>query len=199
LSPEGSATIASNAHLGTRRETPSTRNNIDRRTPSTYSSRVKLDEASRNWTALGKADALWVVLTDPDKKGNRWQNEESFATGQAGIAKIFNRLQAADVLPATGKALDFGCGVGRLTQALSHLVMRLRRVVSGESGENQLAAQCLHLPEGGLELPPVFNGLAQRGILLLGERHTDGLALPVPNNVKTGLAFGWRGPENRWQ
>jgi hypothetical protein len=46
---------------------------IDPSAFSFYFSRVKLDEASRNWTALGQADPLWVVLTGPEKKGNRWR------------------------------------------------------------------------------------------------------------------------------
>jgi SAM-dependent methyltransferase len=86
---------------------------------SAYSSRVNLDEASRNWTSLGEVDPLWVVLTDPTKKNNRWSEAEFFATGMAEIAGIFQRLQAAGLVPASGRALDFGCGVGRLTQALA--------------------------------------------------------------------------------
>ena len=80
---------------------------------------MNLDEASKNWTALGENDPLWVVLTDPDKKNNRWNEQEFFATGTVQITEIFNRLQSMDISPATGKALDFGCGVGRLTQALA--------------------------------------------------------------------------------
>ncbi len=80
---------------------------------------MKLEEASRNWTALGEDDPLWVVLTDPDKKGNRWNADEFFATGEAAIAEIFQRLQAVGVPRSLDRALDFGCGVGRLTQALA--------------------------------------------------------------------------------
>jgi SAM-dependent methyltransferase len=80
---------------------------------------VNLDEASRNWTALGENDPLWVVLTEPDKKNGGWSEAEFFATGTAQIADIFQQLQAAGLSPASGRALDFGCGVGRLTQALA--------------------------------------------------------------------------------
>lgn len=80
---------------------------------------MKLQDASKNWTALGEDDPLWVVLTDPDKKGNRWNEQEFFATGQAEISTMFDGLKAAGLSPASGRALDFGCGVGRLTQALA--------------------------------------------------------------------------------
>lgn len=80
---------------------------------------MNVDDASRNWTALGDEDPLWVVLTDPAKKGNGWKVDEFFATGQAAIAEIFERLRGAGAMPPLGRALDFGCGVGRLTQALA--------------------------------------------------------------------------------
>jgi 2-polyprenyl-3-methyl-5-hydroxy-6-metoxy-1,4-benzoquinol methylase len=84
-----------------------------------YATAVNLEETRKNWTALGEHDAMWVVLTDPAKKGNRWTPEDFFATGQREVADIFARLQQAGVLPATGHALDFGCGLGRLSQALA--------------------------------------------------------------------------------
>lgn len=62
---------------------------------------------------------MWVVLTDPDKKNNRWTEEEFFATGKQQVADIFKHLESAGAPPPSGKALDFGCGVGRLTQALA--------------------------------------------------------------------------------
>jgi SAM-dependent methyltransferase len=80
---------------------------------------MNMDEASSNWTKLGKDDPMWVVLTDPDKKGNRWDAKEFFATGESAIAMIFDRMQGAGLVPSPGRALDFGCGVGRLTQALA--------------------------------------------------------------------------------
>src|SRR5579859_5997976 len=83
------------------------------------SSNVNVQDASKNWTALGEDDPLWVVLTDPAKKGNRWKEEEFFATGQTEIAAMFERLNGLGLAPGSGKALDFGCGVGRLTQALA--------------------------------------------------------------------------------
>ncbi len=62
---------------------------------------------------------MWVVLTEPDKKGNRWKREDFFATGQREIADVFGKLQKAGVTPLPGRVLDFGCGLGRLSQALA--------------------------------------------------------------------------------
>ena len=80
---------------------------------------MNIEEASKNWTMLGDDDPLWVVLTDPTKKGNLWKEEEFFATGTEEIDQMFGRLRAAGLSPAQGRALDFGCGAGRLTQALA--------------------------------------------------------------------------------
>ncbi|HEY4416579.1 MAG TPA: methyltransferase domain-containing protein [Verrucomicrobiae bacterium] len=84
-----------------------------------YATGVNFDETQKNWTALGEHDAMWVVLTDPDKKGNRWKREDFFATGQREIADVFTKLQQAGVSPLSGRVLDFGCGLGRLSQALA--------------------------------------------------------------------------------
>jgi len=108
-----------NRAAGLRDEIRDPRIGIDLAAISNYSSRVNIEAAGRNWTALGEDDPLWVVLTDPEKKGNRWQADEFFATGQTEIADIFEKLRATGIAPATGRALDFGCGVGRLTQALA--------------------------------------------------------------------------------
>jgi SAM-dependent methyltransferase len=80
---------------------------------------VNLEETRKNWTALGESDAMWVVLTNPAKKGNRWTADDFFATGKVETEEIFARLQQTGTLPLAGRALDFGCGLGRLTQALA--------------------------------------------------------------------------------
>src|SRR6202012_4937032 len=81
--------------------------------------RVNLEETQKNWTALGEKDAMWVVLTNPAKKGNRWTPSDFFATGEAEIGEIFASLTQAGIPSPAGRALDFGCGLGRLTQALA--------------------------------------------------------------------------------
>ena len=62
---------------------------------------------------------MWAILADPDRRGNRWDKDEFFATGETQVAECMTDLDA--VLPGVprGRALDFGCGAGRLTQALA--------------------------------------------------------------------------------
>lgn len=73
----------------------------------------------RHWDALGRIDPLWANLTVPDKKGNRWRVEEFFATGEQEIREVLGFVASLGVDFDRRRALDFGCGVGRVTQALA--------------------------------------------------------------------------------
>jgi SAM-dependent methyltransferase len=80
---------------------------------------MNLDELQRNWDALGRADPLWAIQFVPAKKGNRWDPAEFFGTGERDVAAHEAWLADHGVPLQHGRALDFGCGVGRLTQALA--------------------------------------------------------------------------------
>ena len=80
---------------------------------------MNLTEWQNNWDSLGKDDPLWIVLTDPEKKGGRWDPEEFFAVGEEEISTVLTELASKGHQVPRGVALDFGCGVGRLSQALA--------------------------------------------------------------------------------
>jgi SAM-dependent methyltransferase len=76
--------------------------------------------ASESWEWLARRDPLWAILTRSDKRGGKWGLDEFFATGRAEIDAVFARLAARGIAaPEGGFALDFGCGVGRVTRALA--------------------------------------------------------------------------------
>lgn len=62
---------------------------------------------------------MWAILTHPAKKGAGWDPEEFFQTGVWEIGEALRHVESHYALPARRRALDFGCGVGRLTQALA--------------------------------------------------------------------------------
>lgn len=80
---------------------------------------MQLERLAQSWDQLGQSDPLWAILSDPAKKGNRWSMEEFFATGEAVVDQALRHLDALKIEVKLERALDFGCGVGRLTQALA--------------------------------------------------------------------------------
>lgn len=79
-----------------------------------------LKSHQQDWELLGEEDPLWAVLSDAQKRHGGWDPEEFFATGVSDIAKLHDQQLVPFALPKhRGKALDFGCGVGRLTFALA--------------------------------------------------------------------------------
>jgi SAM-dependent methyltransferase len=71
------------------------------------------------WERHAQRDPLWAILSDPVKKGRKWDLPEFFETGTREIAVLLYRLAELEIPISLGTALDFGCGVGRLTQALA--------------------------------------------------------------------------------
>src|SRR5712692_4881065 len=82
------------------------------------SSPMELGELQRNWEELGRIDPLWAILTDPSKKNNRWDPQEFFATGEAEIECLMDHVATLPLSMRRGRALDCGCGGGRLTHSL---------------------------------------------------------------------------------
>lgn len=76
------------------------------------------------WEAYAEQDALWSTWIDPARKGNRWEPADFFATGVAEAA-IIMQMVARLAGPDRHLAVDFGCGVGRVTQALARFYQRV--------------------------------------------------------------------------
>jgi SAM-dependent methyltransferase len=74
-----------------------------------------------SWEAFGQYDPLWAIVSVPEKRGNRWDDhlEEFFANGVIEVRHVMNAIRNAGVTVQGDRALDFGAGVGRLSQALA--------------------------------------------------------------------------------
>lgn len=77
-----------------------------------------MDHQRRDWNEIGKMDALWAILSDPSKRHGQWDVEEFLATGQAEIDGVLGNAARWGLPERRRHALDYGCGVGRLTRAL---------------------------------------------------------------------------------
>jgi SAM-dependent methyltransferase len=89
---------------------------------------MDLEELQQNWNEFGKRDPLWAILTDPGRRGGKWDFEEFFASGRAEISAAMRRAREIGFPARHEAALDFGCGVGRLSQALCSWFERCRGV-----------------------------------------------------------------------
>lgn len=79
---------------------------------------MALKHVRKTYDKLGLADPLYAVLSFREAKNNRWDPEEFFSRGRKEIAAALDYLERLGLEPDKRRALDFGCGVGRLTQAL---------------------------------------------------------------------------------
>ena len=80
---------------------------------------MRLRALRRHWDEFGRSDPLWAILTASNKKGNRWSVDEFLQTGRDEIAALITYLDARALAGRRHRALDFGCGAGRLTHALA--------------------------------------------------------------------------------
>src|SRR5437660_12935525 len=80
---------------------------------------MSIQELKRTWDQFGKTDPLWAILSVPDKKGNRWRLDDFFDSGIQEIDSVIEYMKSLGLAVRHQRALDFGCGVGRLTQALA--------------------------------------------------------------------------------
>jgi len=96
-----------------------------------------LDRLRRIWQTLGRDDPLWAVLSQADKRGGRWQAEEFFATGRIEVEAQLDALTAQGWPRQRELALDFGCGVGRLSRALA---AHFQRVIGIDVSPTMIAA-----------------------------------------------------------
>jgi SAM-dependent methyltransferase len=73
----------------------------------------------QHWDRLASQDPMWVILTEPDKAG-KWDERAFFESGEREISAALALLRERFCLtPRRRTAVDFGCGLGRLTQALA--------------------------------------------------------------------------------
>jgi ubiquinone/menaquinone biosynthesis C-methylase UbiE len=105
----------------------------------------------KHWDLFATSDPLWAILTNPDRKGSRWDVHEFFETGVREIEQSMQQVRALN--PGLGKrrALDFGCGVGRLTQALARHFERVDGVdisasmIQQANAYNQHGSRCQYV------------------------------------------------------
>jgi SAM-dependent methyltransferase len=107
------------------------------------------DRIGEAWRAFGETEPHWSVLVDD---GYRQENLQAnidrfYRSGEADIDVHFNFLRRAGIRTSFDKALDFGCGVGRLTLALAP---HARRVVGVDISPPHLGLATERAQEQGI-------------------------------------------------
>jgi SAM-dependent methyltransferase len=80
---------------------------------------MELERLQKNWTNLGSRDPLWAILSDPHTENGGWDVDSFLRTGVDFCNYLARHFAGLQVDVTRGRALDFGCGYGRLTQGLA--------------------------------------------------------------------------------
>lgn len=84
-----------------------------------------MHESRQYWNRHAASDPLWAVCSFDDKSNGRWDLQPFMQSGEREIALLFHRMAELGLTVRPWVALDFGCGVGRLTQALARRFERV--------------------------------------------------------------------------
>lgn len=110
-----------------------------------------MHKLGETWDRLGKKNAFWAILSD--KKG--WDQGEFFETGRREVRQVLDDLDNEGAAVHFGKALDFGCGVGRLSHALSE---HFQQVVGIDIAASMIAQAQELDPPANVEFRRVTSG-----------------------------------------
>jgi SAM-dependent methyltransferase len=86
---------------------------------------VALRDTDADWRTLGETQPYWAVLSHPDYRTESLtpaRIEAFYQSGRDYIGQVLDWLEDATGSRPAGPALDFGCGVGRLTEAMAEHV-----------------------------------------------------------------------------
>ena len=119
----------------------------------------------REWEELAGLDPLWAVLSEPDRKGGRWDLDAFLETGEVEVERTLGRVAELGLPERRDRALDFGCGVGRITRALAArfgevvgldasrtMVEHARRINEDVANASFLAGSLAELEPGSFDL-----------------------------------------------
>jgi ubiquinone/menaquinone biosynthesis C-methylase UbiE len=102
---------------------------------------ARIATTQREWEDLAQVDPLWAILSEKDRQFGRWDQEEFFASGQREIDALMRSCGLAK--GNNGRALDFGCGVGRLSAAMR---LYFSEVCGVDVSENMIRLARQHSP-----------------------------------------------------
>ena len=80
---------------------------------------MNLRSLQKQWNSFSREDPLRAILACTEFQDGRWDTARFFHSGVVEIDSALQYAESIHRLDQKKSALDFGCGVGRLTQALA--------------------------------------------------------------------------------
>ena len=82
---------------------------------------MKLSRLQQEWDTLGREDSMTAIFSPPKFQKGAWasKEEEFWAEGVTEVDRVLARAAALAPKMRRDVALDFGCGIGRLTRPLA--------------------------------------------------------------------------------
>jgi SAM-dependent methyltransferase len=77
-----------------------------------------VEELKTVWENLGRVDPLWAVMSASEHRHGGWDLDAFMATGRESVRYLVDVAQSHGT-SLDGRVLDFGCGVGRMSNALA--------------------------------------------------------------------------------
>ena len=81
--------------------------------------RMGLGASQQYWDEHARTDPMWAILTQAGKERGQWDPHEFFTTGVQEVDEVMRRAALWGLPVSRRNALDFGCGLGRVTQPLA--------------------------------------------------------------------------------
>jgi len=94
---------------------------------------MNITKLEKNWNRFGQIDPMWAILSINGTKGNKWNIDKFFNSGKHEIDTVMKQIKSLGLNIQNETALDFGCGIGRLTQALAIYFNKVSGVDIAES------------------------------------------------------------------
>jgi SAM-dependent methyltransferase len=79
----------------------------------------RLERHQRDWEDLATLDPLWAIASTPEHRFGAWDEDAFMASGERKAKGLMSHLDRLGLPARRERALDFGCGVGRITLPLS--------------------------------------------------------------------------------
>lgn len=104
-----------------------------------------LEHVRRTYEEYGREDPFYAVLSVKGREDGGWDPDTFYATGRKEIDRVLAHVRSLGLEIHPRTALDFGCGAGRLSQALAD---HFERVVGVDISSSMLDTARRHNAHG---------------------------------------------------